>query len=77
MDEPTRLEGLRAVLPWLSHVHVQQGRRPLSEGTDAWLPRLDVVRGSERDHYALIEFVQDDAPESFLRDAATLLAWLF
>lgn len=76
MDEPARLEGLRAVRPWLSHVHVQQGRRPLSEGADVWLPRLEMVRGTGRDHGALIEFVQDDAPEAFLRDAETLLEWL-
>ena len=33
-------------------------------------------RISERTRYALLEFVQDDAPEAFLRDAATLLQWL-
>lgn len=76
MDEATRLEGLRALLPWLSHVHVQQNRRPLAEGEALWLRRLEIVRGSGRDHYALIEFVQDDAPASFVRDAATLLEWL-
>jgi sugar phosphate isomerase/epimerase len=76
MDEPARLAGLRALRPWLSHVHVQQGRRPLAEGADAWLPRLEIVRSTGRDHHALIEFVQDDAPEAFLRDAETLLGWL-
>ena len=79
-DEETRLEGLRAVLPRLSHVHVQQvssgQRRPLAQGANTWSRRLDLVRSTGRDHYALIEFVQDDAPEAFLRDAATLQAWL-
>jgi sugar phosphate isomerase/epimerase len=76
MDEPTRLEGLQAVLPWLSHVHVQQGRRPLAEGTEPWLRRLEIVRGTGRDHCALIEFVEDDLQEAFLRDAAALLDWI-
>jgi 3-dehydroshikimate dehydratase len=75
-DEEAGLQGLRAILPRLSHVHVQQGRRPLAEGADAWARRLDLVRSTGRDHYALIEFVQDDAPEAFLRDAATLKAWI-
>ena len=75
-DQDTGLEGLRAILPRLSHVHVQQGRRPLAEGADLWTRRLDVVRSTGRDHYALIEFVQDDAPEAFLRDAATLKEWI-
>jgi 3-dehydroshikimate dehydratase len=80
-NEETRLEGLRAILPRLSHVHVQQadggGRRtPLAEGAELWVRRLDLVRSTGRSHYALIEFVQDDAPEAFLRDAETLKEWL-
>jgi sugar phosphate isomerase/epimerase len=74
--EEERLEGLRAILPRLSHVHVNTGRRPLAEGQDLWLQRLDLVRSTGRDHYALIEFVQDDASEAFLRDAITLNGWL-
>jgi sugar phosphate isomerase/epimerase len=76
MDEPTRLEGLRAVLPWLSHVHVQPDGRPLAESADAWRDRLEIVRGSGRDHYALIEYFRYDGPKAFLRDAATYVEWL-
>ena len=80
MDELTRREGLRAVLPWLSHVHVPHrrgnARMPLADGADLWPARLATVRESGRDHYTLIEFVQDDAPEVFMRDAETLLEWL-
>jgi sugar phosphate isomerase/epimerase len=75
-DEEEHLAGLRAVLPRLSYVHVNTGRRPLAEGQDLWLRRLDIVRSTGRDHWALIEFVQDDAPEALLCDAATLRAWL-
>jgi sugar phosphate isomerase/epimerase len=75
-DEEAQLEGLRAILPRLSHVHVNTGRRPLAEGANFWQRCLDVVRGTGRDHWALIEFVQGDAPEAFLRDAITLKGWL-
>jgi hypothetical protein len=37
-----------------------------------WRTYLDIARESRRDHYALIEFVKDDAVENFARDAATL-----
>jgi hypothetical protein len=76
MDEPTRLEGLRALLPWLSHVHVQPDGRPLAESAEVWKPRLEIVRGSGRDHYALIEYFRYDGPEAFLRDAAAYGEWL-
>ena len=75
-DVGSLLEGLRAILPRLSQVHVNTGRRPLAEGRDLWPRCLEVVRGTGRDHWALIEFVQDDAPGAFLRDAATLKGWL-
>jgi hypothetical protein len=37
---------------------------------------LRKVASSGRDHFAMLEFVQDDAPESFLRDAVVLKKWL-
>ena len=68
--------------PGLEHLHVfhwhlQTGeRRPLAEGEDLWRDYLAQAAHPERTRYALLEFVQDDAPEAFLRDAATLLRWL-
>ena len=75
-DEPSRLVGLRSVLPWLAHLHVDQGRQPLAEHQAEWAARLDLVRSTGRAHYALIEFVENDAPEAFLCDAATLKTWM-
>jgi hypothetical protein len=49
---------------------------PLADGAGVWPARLEIVRSTGRDHYALIEFVQDDAPEVFLQDAETLRRWL-
>ena len=75
------LDGLDAVLPWLLHVHVfswgATGERlPLAAGEEGWMQYLRKIASSGRDHFAMLEFVQDDAPESFVRDAATLKRWL-
>ncbi len=76
------LAGLEALRPWLENLHVfhwhqQTGkRRPLAEGEDDWLDYLAQASCCGRARYALLEFVEDDAPEAFLRDAATLLQWL-
>lgn len=68
------LETLRAVRPWLSNVHafwwVQGQRRPLAEGASAWERYLKEVPSGER--YVMLEFVEADSPQAFLRDAETL-----
>lgn len=73
------LAQLHQVLPWLSHVHVFHWkganlRYPLAQGEADWLPYLAQAAGHAC-HY-ILEFVQDDSPASFLRDAATLKGWL-
>ncbi|MGQ9904673.1 MAG: sugar phosphate isomerase/epimerase family protein, partial [Anaerolineae bacterium] len=76
------LAGLRAMLPWLVNVHVfhwgptTQDRHPLADGESEWRRYLAVLSASSRLHGALLEFVPGDAPETFLRDAATLKDWL-
>jgi hypothetical protein len=75
------LQGLTAVLPWLSNVHVfhwqpAHDRRALDEGSQVWRRYLQVLASTGRDHYAMLEFVKDDAPASFLDDAETLKGWL-
>ena len=77
------LHDLRRLLPWLTHVHVYHWRsvtpiekRPLEEGADRWRQFLDLALTVPGDRYALLEFVEGDAPENFLRDAATLKRWL-
>jgi len=72
------LAGLRAILPRLTNVHcfhwllANNERRPLAEGADIWRQYFAIVKASGRDHSALLEFVDGDAPANFLRDAATL-----
>ena len=41
-----------------------------------WRQYLERIAATDRDHFALIEFVRDDAPEQFLADARVLSAWL-
>jgi sugar phosphate isomerase/epimerase len=79
-----RLEGLRDLLPWLTNLHVfhwRGGRTgverlPLAEGEVEWTRYLDRANEAPGDRYALLEFVRDDAPEQFLRDARVLRQWL-
>jgi 3-dehydroshikimate dehydratase len=85
------LEGLEALLPWLTNVHViswqaapgeagdaemhKTERAPLAAMAEAWHRYFEVLGQSENDHYALLEFVRDDSPEQFMEDAALLGAW--
>ena len=75
-------EGLSAVLPRLANVHVfhwwptAAERHPLADGAERWAAFWPLIRQAPGDRFALLEFVTDDAPEAFLRDAATLKAWL-
>jgi sugar phosphate isomerase/epimerase len=79
-----RLAGLGAILPKLSNLHLfhwvvtPEGRvqLPLEEGRQEWMGYLREAAATQRDHWALMEFVQDNAPEAFLRDAATLKAMI-
>ena len=81
------LQALSALRPYLRHLHVfhwqpdprqpeQAQRRPLVEGQPAWLPYLQQVAALPGERFALLEFVENDDPQAFLRDAATLQAWL-
>ena len=78
------LAGLNAILPWLVNVHVfswreidgQRKRMLLNTKVDEWAQYLGKVATTGRDHFAMIEFVRDDDPVNFLRDAQTLKQWL-
>ena len=78
------LNGLKAILPWLTIVHVfswrivngQRERMLLDAKTGEWAQYLAQVATTGRNHYAMIEFVRDNEPENFLKDAETLKQWL-
>ncbi|MBQ2956934.1 MAG: sugar phosphate isomerase/epimerase [Clostridia bacterium] len=80
-SEKEILASLDDVRPLLSHLHVftwlydGKGfiRKPLSDAEALW---KKVFSSIKEDHYALMEFVQDDSDEALLRDAAALNSWI-
>lgn len=75
-DEEAHTRGLKRIRDSVSHAHVfhwvEGQRRPLEEGDHRWFSYLEILGETERDHAALLEFVQDDNPQNFQTDAATL-----
>ncbi|RKN75782.1 sugar phosphate isomerase/epimerase family protein [Paenibacillus ginsengarvi] len=71
-----RLDGLKRISPWLANVHVFHWgvgvKYPLADGSDDWLRYIQAVRETEKRAYLMLEFVKDESPEQFLRDAETL-----
>ncbi len=76
------LAGIEAVAPWLDNIHVYQWHREsgereaLAAGHGDWQQYLDKISPFGGERFAMLEFVQDDTPDAFLRDAATLRQWL-
>jgi len=80
-DPAACVSDLRRLLPRLTHLHVYHWlsfteRRPLADGAAQWRKFLDVAATAAGDRHAMLEYVEADAPASFLRDAATLKSWL-
>jgi hypothetical protein len=70
------LAAVPALNPVAAHVFTWDSagaRLPLAEGADLWLPVLAALPASS---HVLLEFVRDDDPRAFARDAAVLLDWL-
>jgi hypothetical protein len=74
---------LLAVLPHLAHLHVfawrsDSSRLPLDDHRELWRKALStVVAGAPpADRVAYLEFVADDDPAAFARDASTLRSWI-
>ena len=80
LDE--NLAALDALAPWLVGLHVfawheTTGERlALDERADNWRQYLRRADALGRDMFALLEFVQDDEPANFRRDAHALTSWL-
>ena len=70
--EAERRAVLMCRICWLPRVW----RLPLADGAERWREFLAIAAGATGDRYAMLEFVERDAPECFLRDAATLKSWL-
>jgi len=76
------LPALEAVSPWLANVHcfhwwpTARDRRPLQAGAQDWRQYLRRLAALPGERHVSLEFVRDDDPQQFLRDAVTLRAWL-
>lgn len=71
-----RLQGLRMLLPRLSHIHAFQWegreRRPFSEGKEEWKKYISTIKQSKENRHIMLEFVKNESPEQFLEDAEVL-----
>ncbi|HHW49193.1 MAG TPA: sugar phosphate isomerase/epimerase [Clostridiaceae bacterium] len=76
LDFDSCINGLKQILPWLSNIHIfcwdMLERLPLAQGVDTWRKYMEVVKSIEGDRFCMLEFVKDDRPEQFLKDAETL-----
>ena len=76
MSVKNRQQDLKNVLPWLTNMHVfyweSHDRFPLKNGAEDWQKYFSEVLKTDRNHYAMIEFVQNGDPEQFLNDAEVL-----
>lgn len=80
-DSEANSSALSNLLLWLGNIHVfhwfpEYERHSLSVGTEDWCNYLSILRTSQRERFLMLEFVQNDSVESFLRDAQTLRSWL-
>lgn len=76
-DSDLATAGLLALLPWVSTVHAfswwpEADRRPLGARADLWARVVDVLDDPRREHDVLLEFVEGDAPQQVIEDAAVL-----
>lgn len=76
MEQSLCIEGLKSILPWLTNIHVFEwiirDRQPLSDGIEKWKEYIKIIREDNKYHAAMIEFVKNDDPEQFLKDAEAL-----
>ena len=75
-----RTRGLMEIMPWLRNLHVfhwhpeTKERLPLAGGMESWREWLELVhkQAPGKEIHCLMEFVRDNDPDNFLKDAATL-----
>lgn len=68
-----RLGSLKEVAPWLANVHafnwVLNEMTPLLDGIDEWKEYIEIIKSLSGDRFCMIEFVKDDSPLQFIKDA--------
>jgi 3-dehydroshikimate dehydratase len=85
LSQEERTASLVRILPYLTNMHVFQWHRnhpnprtryALQEGGPEWRIFLDHLKKADGNHAGMLEFVQDDDPDCFRRDARTLHSWI-
>lgn len=80
MSTENCLASIDVVQQYIRNVHVFSWngteRLPLQGGAAKWQPCLEKIRAIPGEHRLMMEFVQNDAPEQLLTDAACLRGWL-
>lgn len=77
-EADTNIAGLEELLPYIEYIHVfhwwptHTERHPLADGAEDWTRYLTKITSVNDNFFAMLEFVQDDLPENFLRDAVVL-----
>lgn len=71
------MEDLDLILPYITNVHVfhwnLKGKRyPLKKGKSVWSEYAKILDRSPGEHCAIMEFVKNDSPKQFAKDAKTL-----
>ena len=74
------LDEIHGILDHLCNIHVFHWtrsantiiRHSLQEGFDVWSEYFKLISSDGQDHYALLEFVEEDKPSNVLRDAMVL-----
>lgn len=76
VDVDSNAETLRRFIPFLANIHMfhwEPGvRLTMEEGIAPWQQYLTEVRGLREDRFVMLEFVQNDDPAQFLKDAGVL-----
>ena len=76
LDVDLRIHGLMQIIPWLNNIHVSHCVSneiiPLADGIGEWQKYMEVLKNVKGDRFCMLEFVKNDDPDQFLRDAETL-----
>lgn len=79
MSLKERAQTLNNILPWLENVHVfywtnspERKRYALAQARNDWLKYFEIMKKTDKDHFAMLEFVKGDNPDQFKQDALTL-----
>lgn len=79
LDDAACAASLRQLLPEVRNLHVFHwgtagfaDRWPLAEGAARWRTLFGMLGETGREHYVLLEYVANDDPQNFRRDAQTL-----